>query len=71
MEDLNVIQRLANEAQAQAKICYSDKEDELQAYISKVRNMLNIPIHLWTRDTQRIEILHQNQHLRCGGPAEV
>ena len=46
MEYLSMLQRLANGAQAKAEISYSDKEEELQAYISKVRNILNIPIHL-------------------------
>lgn len=52
---------------AKGKIGCSDELEELQAYIPKTRNMLNMPVDLWTRGSERIKVLQQNEHLLCGG----
>lgn len=62
-----MIQRQVNRVYAKAEISSSDEREELQAYISIYRNMLNMPVDLWTRGSERIKILQQNEHLRCGG----
>lgn len=62
-----MIQRQVNRVDAKAEISSSDEREELQAYISIYRNMLNMPVDLWTRGSEPIKILQQNEHLRCGG----
>lgn len=56
-----------NRIYAKAEIGCSDELGELQAYIPKTRNMLRMPVDLWTRRSERIKVLQQNEHLRCGG----
>lgn len=62
-----MLQRHVNRVYAKAEISCSDEHEELQAYISKIRNMLNMPVDLWMRGSERIKVLQQNEHLRCGG----
>lgn len=62
-----MLQRHVNRIYAKAEIGCLDELEELQAYIPKTRNMLIMPVDLWTRGSERIKVLRQNEHLRCGG----